>query len=725
MRKIKFNLQNCYGIKNLDEELTFSNRTFAIYAPNGVMKTSFAKTLRDVSTNSPTKDLVFSDRETVREILVDNVAITPEKVFVIESYKEDYQSDKVSTLLANRILKEEYERIHKDIDKAKDTLFKSLKKTSGLNGKGDPMSAAIFDVFKKDIFELIFDLEDEVSNGKESPLSKIEYAAIFNGKTLDFLKSEGFKAALEEYIEKYDELIEKSPILRKDFKPHHAFSVQEQLSKNNFFKAGHSINLSDGSQKTEYSSDEELANLLEQEKAKVLNDDDLRKRFDGIDDKLGKNKDLQEFRNYLLNNKSVLAELGDLTKLSRDLWVAYFIEQKAAFLDLLAKYKSGQDEIRKLVERAKAEKTDWEEVIRIFNTRFSHLPFQLQIKNREDVILKGSIESIEFIFRDSPAETASLDRDTLLKVLSTGEKRALYILNIIFEVEARRKAQENVLFIVDDIADSFDYKNKYAIIEYLKYMSEIECFRMIILTHNFDFFRTIESRKVSAYSQCLISIKNDTGVKLLRMEGLKNPFIKDWKNNLNDKKKLVASIPFVRNLIEYKEGESHEDYLTLTSVLHMKDATDNITLQKIGEIFSRTVSNINFPTQDSTKKISDFIFEAADECLNADEGVNLENKIVLSIAIRLKAEIFMKSKITDQDVLNGLETSSNQTWNLIKSYEEEFNNETTNIEILKRVNLITPENIHVNSFMYEPILDMGDGELRQLFADVKDKLSVI
>ena len=82
----------------------------------------------------------------------------------------------------------------------------------------------------------------------------------------------------------------------------------------------------------------------------------------------------------------------------------------------------------------------------------------------------------------------------------------------------------------------------------------------------------------------------------------------------------------------------------------------------------------------------------------------------------------MKSKITDQDVLNGLETSSNQTWNLIKAYEEEFNNETANIEILKRVNLITPENIHVNSFMYEPILDMGDGELRQLYTDVKTKL---
>ncbi|URW80901.1 hypothetical protein [Xiashengella succiniciproducens] len=42
-----------------------------------------------------------------------------------------------------------------------------------------------------------------------------------------------------------------------------------------------------------------------------------------------------------------------------------------------------------------------------------------------------------------------------------------------------------------------------------------------------------------------------------------------------------------------------------------------------------------------------------------------------------------------------------------------------NIEILKRVNLITPENIHINSFMYEPILDMGDFELRDLYEAVK------
>ena len=53
-------------------------------------------------------------------------------------------------------------------------------------------------------------------------------------------------------------------------------------------------------------------------------------------------------------------------------------------------------------------------------------------------------------------------------MLSTGEKKALYVLNVMFEVETRIKENRETLIIVDDIADSFDYQNKYAIIEYLK-----------------------------------------------------------------------------------------------------------------------------------------------------------------------------------------------------------------------------------------------------------------
>lgn len=78
MKKLSLNLQYCYGIKKLETEFDFSRKkTFAIYAPNGVMKTSFAKTFKDLSNNQNSKDLVFPDRETIRSIKDENNKLVP------------------------------------------------------------------------------------------------------------------------------------------------------------------------------------------------------------------------------------------------------------------------------------------------------------------------------------------------------------------------------------------------------------------------------------------------------------------------------------------------------------------------------------------------------------------------------------------------------------------------------------------------------------------------
>ena len=55
---------------------------------------------------------------------------------------------------------------------------------------------------------------------------------------------------------------------------------------------------------------------------------------------------------------------------------------------------------------------------------------------------------------------------------------------------------------------------------------------------------------------------------------------------------------------------------------------------------------------------------------------------------------------------------------LIERYKKEFPSETDIIKLLGQVNLMTPENIHLNSFMYEPILDMGLDELKQLYSEI-------
>ena len=59
--------------------------------------------------------------------------------------------------------------------------------------------------------------------------------------------------------------------------------------------------------------------------------------------------------------------------------------------------------------------------------------------------------------------------------------------------------------------------------------------------------------------------------------------------------------------------------------------------------------------------------------------------------------------------------TSNQTITLIKRFKAAFPNEREAIQLFEQVNLMTPENIHLNSFMYEPILDMAADHLKKLY----------
>ena len=345
------------------------------------------------------------------------------------------------------------------------------------------------------------------------------------------------------------------------------------------------------------------------------------------------------------------------------------------------------------------------------------VPFRLAPENREAVILgDDQMLSLGFVFReDDGGEEATVARDTLMKALSTGEKKALYVLNIIFEVEARRKTQQETLFIVDDIADSFDYRNKYAIIQYLMDIADGPIFKQILLTHNFDFFRTVNSRFVR-YSQCLMVAKTSSGLSIKQAEGIKNPFVNDWKGEFfTDPKKRVASVPFLRNIIEYTRGENDPNFLTLTALLHWKANSEAITQANLDSIYNNLFEEEGV-FGDGDGVVVEMITETADACLNGG-AVKFENKIVLSIAIRNVAEGFMVKKINDTAFVDTIE--SNQSQALLKRFEQDFSSETNAINVIKRVVLMTPENIHLNSFMYEPILDMSDDHLKKLYSEVK------
>ncbi|RWO19615.1 hypothetical protein [Mesorhizobium sp.] len=67
-------------------------------------------------------------------------------------------------------------------------------------------------------------------------------------------------------------------------------------------------------------------------------------------------------------------------------------------------------------------------MIELFNDRF-FVPFKLVPKNFREVVLgQEPILSVGFTFEDG-ADTASVEHADLLATFSTGEKKALYILN--------------------------------------------------------------------------------------------------------------------------------------------------------------------------------------------------------------------------------------------------------------------------------------------------------
>lgn len=721
MKQLNVDIENCYGIKKLKASFDFSKyEACAIYAPNGAMKSSLARTFQDIADGTKSRDRVFPDRVNKRVITDENgVDLPSESILVVRPYDEELgHSKKTSTLLVNAVLRKEYEQLHLEIDASKEVFLKALKEQSGSKKDLEKEISSTFTKSDDQLFRALFRIKNELSEQKDAPFADIRYDVIFDEKVLGFLDTKDVKTAIENYIRKYNELLAVSTYFKKGtFNYYNAATIAKNLADNGFFNAKHTISLN-ADTKLEITSQKELEALIAKEKEGISNDKDLRNKFSDIDKLIQKNANLRDFEGYLANHEELLPKLANIESFREEIWKSYLKARFDSYKDLLEKYQAIEDRKKQIEEQAAKERTQWEDVIEIFNSRF-FVPFKLEAKNRVSVILgQEPLLSLGFVFSDG-ADTAPVGKSDLMEVLSTGEKKALYVLNIIFEIEARKKAAQNTILIVDDIADSFDYKNKYAIIQYLKDIAEEPQFKsyfnQIILTHNFDFFRTINSRFVK-YSNCFMASKSSTGVILNKAAGIQNVFINDWKLNFfTDAKKKIASIPFIRNLIEFTKGDKDPEYLKLTSLLHWKAGSDTITNHDLDGIYNQLFSTTG-SSADGKLALIDIIHQQANSCLSATEGINFENKIVLSIAIRLAAEKFMVNKISDPAFVEGIE--SHQTTQLLDRFKKGFSTEVDTIKTIQRVILMTPENIHLNSFMYEPILDMSDEHLRKLYEDV-------
>lgn len=353
------------------------------------------------------------------------------------------------------------------------------------------------------------------------------------------------------------------------------------------------------------------------------------------------------------------------------------------------------------------------------------MPFEVSIKNSINVILGIQTPVLDFKYKNQ-----SKDKEVIFKVLSKGEKRVFNLLNFIYEIEARKK--ENTFIVIDDIADSFDYKNKYAILEYIQDLTDNNKFHILVLSHNFDFFRTMFSRLKGSISTDLMAHKNTSEeIIFSKCDYEENMFMFHiCKDISNSPKKIISAIPFVRNIVEYNEGKS-QNYLNLTSCLHLKNGiTDSLTIKKIFSIFNKYISTLKSATADAkyeNDNIKDFIMNTAKDMIKNPSTISeseIEDKFTLSIALRLRVEDFLMKQIkphVSSTYFDGID--KNQTLVLMNKYKSlpigDKSKKQKICSLVERVNMMTTQNIHVNAFMFEPLVDTSVNYLIEIWEEAE------
>ncbi|KTD83577.1 ABC transporter ATP-binding protein [Paenibacillus etheri] len=728
MDKLTVVMKNCYGIKSLSTTFDFNKKNgYVLYASNGTMKTSFTKTFKQIKAGKSPVEEIFERKSLCEVKKSSGDDILPEEVFVIESYNENYNSEHVSNLLVNKDIQRKYLNVVSEINEKNESFITMLKQYFEPKFNIEDEIIGAFNGNDTDVLKLFKYIKDtylDETEEVEIDFEKVNYSILFNEKTEKFLKDANNVELLKQYDADYNELMEKTTFYKKGkFSHYNANKINDSLKVNGFFSAEHHLLLRNGETIKSY---EELIDIIQKEKTEILKDPKLVKKFEQIDKKLDANEHLRRFRHVIENDQSLISYLVDYDQFKMRAWITILKLNLEQFEILVCEYEKAAIQIKEISQIAAKENENWRKVVDIFTNRF-YVPFRVHIKNQEEVVLRNSLPALVFEYHEG-GETKVIEKGKLNTLLSGGERRALYLMNIIFEIEALKLAGKNVLVIADDIAESFDYKNKYAIIEYLKENVEHGLFNFLILTHNFDFYRTVSSRILDRNHSLMVMKKTD-GIELIKGKYLKNIF-NTWKDQLHKNDTiLIASIPFIRNIVEYVDSEESDNYLFLTKLLHLVEFGDSkktkeITIKELEDVINEVWAKEKVISKHrETKSVYNLVMDVCEEIYEKTETIDiiLEDKVAISMGIRLLAEDLMMQRIKNEhgntDEIEKIE--SNQTGNLLSLYKSLGTSDLGELALLEQVSLMTPENIHLNSFMYEPLIDISMNSLKTLYGSLK------
>jgi hypothetical protein len=488
------NFEHVYGIKKLNNAKLIDQNTL-IYSPNGVMKSSLADGLEDISNNISPKD-VFNNIDSRFGIKNNGIFInelsSPKHLDLIVFKGEDifdtiFNDSEIAKIVVSQELKKLYETKITSI-KDKVDFIKGIISTNILEEKKTSKVSKIDDFLSEysgntEIDRITNLLSTEYDYLKED-VSSLSYTALFNSKTETILGDDTFKQKAEEYQRLKDVKLNEK-IFKEGFGIQGLQNIVDVSKKNKYFAAGHKLYV-DEKQLDEKEAETLLSNTI----IEAYGSEEMKNTFQNAKTILEKNNDSRKIVTAIESHNWLLEKLANPNKFRNDLIFKKLEDKMLEITDAKKEIDSIKKEIEDIFENAKTTESIWKNVLDTYNQRFSNKHFDISISNHVNAVV--GVQQPIFVKKLKGTNTEITEE--IFERFSSGEKRAIFILYFLYEIELKKTLDLNYTVIVDDIVDSFDYKNKYAMIEYLSELSEDRNIQLIILTHNFDFFRSCKHK---------------------------------------------------------------------------------------------------------------------------------------------------------------------------------------------------------------------------------------
>lgn len=704
MRKLEITkIKNAYGIKELRVNVNSDNKLYQnlIYSRNGTFKTSFSRCLYELSNGQEDniKDRVTNiPGEVIVKIIEDNKIKTDLKneflIFSREIYEKNikYFSDysKELELLTIDKKKQAYiqDLIYGDLEEPKLELRVKAKEL-GLNLDKTLETLDIKYDGELDWYIKIFKY---VGEAPDDDISKVNLKTIFQ-KPYDILENKNFKKSVNNYIDIYNKRI-KEELFDENFDETDCLNFLESLKKTNFInetkKRG--IILAGKS----FYDLKDIQELIDKTIKNISNSPEILKSSQELVKSLGTSKEAKYLQQKIINDPTLIKQLS----LGRKEIIRIALKksglQTKYWIDTLEKTMSN---LKEIYEEIKDKSSEFENAIEIYRKRFQPV-FDIEIKNKQESML--GLEMPSLCFKYKKANDMVIEEKDLYDILSSGEKTSLNIIKFIVEYISNKNNKPFI--ILDDIVETFDYSNRYAFIEYINDIVK-DNVPIIILTHNFEFYRTLQSR-VKELIPLVATATNNGTVEIQKNNNINRKIENVLK--VQSEKELIFALPYLRETQIILQNDND----ILNSCLHYKEKTLKLTIKDLMDEFPNKI-NLNI---DKNKLYLDELKNVI-SIIRTIDSFDIVGKTIYAIGCR----VLLEQKIIQKNFKLIEDIDEYQFAKIIDLYGEKLNVHV--LELMEKVQLSTPEFIHCNAFMYEPLVDIDGSYLKKLYEEI-EKLDI-